>query len=394
MRLRILYICYEDISGYNGAIRHITGVVKGLARNGHRIDLCVPKLGRNPGGLNGGSRVRLRYVPTVPVRGVRPLTYLFLSMFYLPCLYLRLRPDIVYVRDIKFTVLPALLSKVFKTPCILEVNGLTDEAAKIRRMAGWTFAVLDFFHRWNLRNTDHIVTVTSGMKHEMACRYAVSPNKISIITNGVDLKRFRPINGAEARKRVGLSEAYNYIGFVGGLFPWHGLDHLVEASRHVLKEEPHARFVIVGSGLMEEQLKKMVAKRQLDQTFIFTGMVPFDAVPAYINSFDVCIVFFKRVRKDPGDPIKLYEYLACGRPVVASNVTGYGDVVESIGAGTSVNSEDPIATADAILKLLKNSSEAEIMAKKGFEKARACFGWEKKVEETECVMREVLRKSP
>lgn len=391
MKLKILYICYEDISGYNGATRHITEIVKGLSKNGHQINLCVPKLGRKPSGLNIGSNVRLRYIPTVPLRGIRPLTYFFLSLFYLPWLYLRLWPDIVYIRDIKFTILPVLFAKIYRIPCILEVNGLADEAKKIRKVGALTFSILNAFHRWNLRKADHIITVTEGIKKEMIQRYGVNEEKISIITNGVNLEQFQPRNMVEARKKVGLSESLKYVGFVGGFFPWHGLDQLIAAAPFVLKKEPHVRFVIVGTGLMEASLKKMVAKRKLEQAFIFTGDVPFDAVPDYINSFDVCVVFFKKVRKDPGDPIKLYEYLACGRPVVASNVPGYGDVVESVGAGISVNSEDSITTAKAILKLLNNDNVIKTMGKKGFEKARLCFGWEKKVEMTEQVIREFLR---
>lgn len=393
MKLKILYICYEDISGYNGAIRHVTEIVRELSRNGHQIDLCVPKLGRKSSGLNEEANVRIRYIPTITLRGICPLIYLFLSLFCLPWLYLWLRPDIVYIRDIKFTVLPVLLAKIYKIPCVLEVNGLMDETIKIRKVAAWTFFILDAFHRWNLRKTDHIITVTKGIKKEMVGRYGVGAEKISIITNGVDLKRFRPVSRREARKKAGLSQVYKYVGFVGGLFPWHGLDQLVKAVPYVLKEEPRARFVIVGSGLMETPLKAMVAQQGLDEAFIFAGSVPFDAVPGYINSFNVCVVFFKRVRRDPGDPIKLYEYLACGCPVVASNVVGYGDVVESIGAGISVDSEDPIAMAEAIITLLGNSKEAEKMGRKSFEKARACFGWDKKVEETEQLMREVLLKA-
>ncbi len=390
MKAKILYICYEDLSGYNGAIRHVIEIVKGLAQKGHDIDLCVPILRKSRPVLSMGQNVRLRHIPTVPVQGVRPLSYVLLSLLYLPLLYLRVRPDIVYCRDIKFTVLPVFLARIFQIPCILEVNGLTDEAMKVKKVAPWVFSILDTFHRWNVRRSDRIVTVTRGIKKEISHRYGVSAERISIITNGVDLKRFRPAPKGEARKNAGLPQSYQYVGFVGGLFPWHGLDQLVMAAPYVLKERPRTRFVIVGSGVMDRPLRAMIAQRKLGKAFVFTGSVPFDAVPSYVNSFNVCVVFFKRVRKDPGDPIKLYEYLACGRPVVASNVPGYGDMVESIGAGISTISEDPIATADAILKLLENNTVAETMGRKGFEQAQAYFGWEKKTEETEQVIREVL----
>jgi glycosyltransferase involved in cell wall biosynthesis len=392
MKTKILYICYEDLSGYNGAIRHVTEIVKGLARRGHRIDLCVPILRKKPSKLSMGQNVRLRYIPTVPVQGVRPLSYVLLSLLYFPFLYLLVRPDIVYCRDIKFTVLPVFLAKIFKVPCILEVNGLTDEAKRVKKVAPWIFSILDTFHRWNVRKSDRIVTVTRGIKKEISRRYGVNAERISIITNGVDLKRFCPAPRGEARKSVGLSQSHQYVGFVGGLFPWHGLDQLVMAAPYVLKAKPRTRFVIVGTGLMYAPLRATVEQRKLNEAFVFTGSVPFNAVPNYVNSFNVCVVFFKRVRKDPGDPIKLYEYLACGRPVVASNVTGYGDTVESIGAGLSVNSEDPIATADAILKLLRNNRQTETMGRKGFDMTQVYFGWEKKAEETEQLMSEIIRR--
>lgn len=390
MRLNILYICYEDISSYNGATRHITEIVNRLSANGHLINLCVPKLNRKTSRLAMESNVSLRFIPTIPFRFIRPLSYFVTSLFYLPWLYFRLNPDIVYLRDIKFTILPVLLSRLNRIPCILEVNGLMDEALKVRRVSAWKFWILDTFHRWNIRKVRHIITVTKGIKEEILSQYGISKEKISIINNGVDLTQFSPMDINVAKEKVGLSQAHKYIGFVGGLFPWHGLDQLIEAAPHVLKNEPRARFVIVGTGLMEQWLKKTLSVRNLQRKFIFTGSVPFQMVPFYINAFDVCIVFFKKVRKDPGDPIKLYEYLACGRPVVASDVPGYGDLVKAAEAGISVNSAEPIATAEAILKLLRNDDKAGYMKKKGVQKAQTSFSWENKVKETEQIIETVL----
>lgn len=388
-KLKILYICYEDITGFNGAIRHVTEIVKGLSRNGHHLNLCVPMIKYKPPTHDFGD-ARILYIPTVSLPGIRPLSYILFSLFYLPCLFLIVRPDVVYVRDIKFTILPTLLAALHRLPCILEVNGLMDESAKIRKVKTATFTILSAFHKWNLRKASHLVTVTPGIKDEMISRYGVAQEKISIITNGVDLQRFKPAPMPEARARVGLAPDYKYVGFVGGLFPWHGLDQLVEAAPYILEKVPSARFVIVGSGMMESALKDMVANNGLDHAFIFTGSVPFDSVSDYVNSFNLCVVFFKKVRKDPGDPIKLYEYLACGRPVLASDVRGYGDLVEKIGAGSSVTSEDPIATADAIIKLLQDDGEAEAMGERGAREAQESFSWDKKAKETEMIMSRLI----
>ncbi len=389
-KLNILYICYEDLTGYNGAIRHVTEIVKGLARQGHKVTLSVPRLNRifkTP----LLADVRLRIIPTIRLRGVRPLSYLFFSVFLLPWAFWRVRPDVVYTRDIKFTLLSVLLARIFRVPCVIEVNNLLDEAQKIRKVGNLTYAILKFFQSWNLRNAGRIVTVTSGIKDEMITGYGMPPEKISIITNGVDLTRFYPIPRAEAQARVNLSAVRKYVGFVGGLFPWHGLDQLVAAAPQILQKVPDAQFVIVGSGMMENELKKLVAEKGLEKAFIFTGSVPFDQVPDYVNSFSLCVVFFKKIRKDPGDPIKLYEYLACGRPVVASDVPGYGDQVEAIEAGLSADSEDAGVTADAIIHILKDEERAASMGKKGAEHALKYFSWDRKVRETEMIFQDLLQ---
>ena len=109
-----------------------------------------------------------------------------------------------------------------------------------------------------------------------------------------------------------------------------------------------------------------------------------------MNSFSLCVVFFKKVRKDPGDPIKLYEYLACGRPVVASDVPGYGDHVDAIGAGLSVDSSDAGATANAIVKILQDEERGASMGEKGARQAVKYFSWDRKVTETERIFDELL----
>lgn len=390
-KLNVLYICYEDITGFNGAIRHVTEIIKGLSRNGHKVTLCVPRL-RYQGPDINLENVNICYIPTIPFRGIRPLSYLILSILYLPWIFLRVKPDITYIREIKFTFLPVLLAKLYKTPCILEVNGLLDESEKIRKVKRMTSLWLAKLRKWNLSKANHIITVTTGIKDDMIARFGVQPEKISIITNGVDLSYFKPAPISEARARIGLAPENKLIGFVGGLFPWHGLDQLVQAAPYVLKEVPSAKFIIVGSGMEEKIIKKMVGEYNLNHAFIFTGSVPFQKVSDYINSFNICVVFFKKVRKDPGDPIKLYEYLACGRPVVASNVNGYGDVVETIGGGVSVDSCDPEKTSEALVNLLKDDKTAEVMGTKGFQKAQASFGWDRKVTETEHIIDGLLVK--
>jgi len=377
--MKILYICYEDIAGFNGATRHINEVVKGFSNRNNKVNLCVPFIWRKKPKLDFGSNTKLRYIITVPIKGLKPISYVIASFIYMPFIYVKFRPDIVYIREIKFTIFPVLLAKLLDIPCVVEVNGLIDEVEKVKSASMLLLKVLKSFHRWNLNSANHIITVTSGIKKEMVSLYGLKEDKITIITNGVDISKFKPIKKTEAILQTCLKKGYKYVGFVGGLFPWHGLDQLINAAIYAIENGEKIRFVIVGSGRLEYRLKQMVHNYKLEEKIIFTGSVPFDKVPYYINSFDICIVFFKKVRKDPGDPIKLYEYMACGRPIIASNVRGYGDVVEFYKSGVSVNSEDPKVTGRKIKQLLEDKSKAKKMGANGFKNAIKFFNWKDKI---------------
>jgi len=179
--MKILYICYEDISGFNGATRHIAEVVKGFSNRNNAVSLCVPFFWKKRSKIDTGTHTKLRYIPTIPLIGLRPLSYVLLSIIYMPFLYFCFRPDAVYIREIKFTILPVLLTRLIKIPCVLEVNGLIDEREKLKGGPKLLIYLLKMFHSWNLKHTDHIITVTSGIKEQLLTIYGLRENKITII---------------------------------------------------------------------------------------------------------------------------------------------------------------------------------------------------------------------
>jgi len=127
------------------------------------------------------------------------------------------------------------------------------------------------------------------------------------------------------RKRAGFDEDYFYAGFVGSFRSWQGLDTLIKAINIVRKQGyEKIRFILVGNGDPLEQFKEMVKAYGLGKETIFTGRVKYEEVPILINCFDVCLAPFKKERnaKIGLSPLKLYEYLACGRPVITSRVEG------------------------------------------------------------------------
>jgi glycosyltransferase involved in cell wall biosynthesis len=142
---------------------------------------------------------------------------------------------------------------------------------------------------------------------------------------------------------------------------------LIHASPLILEKCPDARFFIIGDGVMKDKLLEITSELGLSEKFTFTGRIAYERVPLYINAADVCVAPFIKERnsKIGLSALKTYEYLACGKPIVASSIPGVKDLIESSGGGISVTPENPEKLAAAVVSLLSDEKTRAVMGKKG-----------------------------
>jgi len=359
--MKILCVCYEDLGGYSGSNKQVIELVKNLSKLGHQVEICAPFISSN----KDIESIKINYIPVINLAIVRYLSFLILSPFYFLIFFWRFKPDAAFIFEIYLDLGPLLAAKSVDCPFAFYVNGIAAEEFRLAKIPGAVIRLIEFVQKIYARLSDIIFVVTIGLKNDLARRHGIGLEKINIIRDAVDTDDFKPLERDLARDKLGLSRNVHIVGFVGSLQPWHGADYLIESVPLVVRELPQTRFVIVGQGRMMQQLTDMTKRLGLEEKIIFTGLRPFKEVPLYVNAFDVCVVFFKAVRTDPGDPIKLYEYLACAKAVIASNVPGYGDFVENIRAGISVDAANPKAVADSIIRLLKDRKLSEEMGERG-----------------------------
>lgn len=359
--MRIMLICYEDMGGYVGSNRQVMELARALKNIGHRVKIITPRI--NVSRDNFG--LQLSYIPVINLPFFRYLSYLCLSPFFLSLEFLKFKPDVVFLFQICLDLGTFIACSFFKRPFIFYINGIPAEELALRKVPGFIIRCIEYIQGLYARYSYRIFAVTDVVREDTSIRYKVPLDKIELLSNGVDTSDFKPMDKAAARKELGFSKTSPLIGFVASLYPWQGADYLMHAAVLVKKLLPQARFIIVGKGLMYELLRSQAKELGVEQNVIFAGSVEFKKVPVYINSFDVCLVFFKPVRKNPGVPMKLYEYLACARPVIASNTKGYGDIVESIQAGLSVDASVPEELSAAIIKLLSDEKSCKIMGENG-----------------------------
>ena len=289
------------------------------------------------------------------------LFYHILLFFYLLYYCLKLTPDVIYIRYSIFSFIPVLISKIFRIPCVIEINGLLIDEQRVVGCSKLITMITKLSEKFCYKHAKKIVAVTRGIKREIIRMYNIPDEKVVVIENGANTDLFKPIDQKEAKKELKLQDT-NYVCFVGSLVPWQGVEYLIQAAPLILKHSD-TKFLIVGDGIMKRKLIELTYKIGVADKFIFTGQVPYEDVPKYINASDVCVVY-KIPLKSGYSPLKLYEYMACGKPVVASKVEGF-EILEQNKAGILVEPENPEELAKVIIKLLKDEKLRKKMGKNG-----------------------------
>ncbi len=385
--MKILYLTLEDISLHKGSVVHIREIVSGLSARGHTVGL----LARNRGGI---KEIDFFYnlQPTSsgwgPLKRLRTPTYLLSSLFLFFSLWFLLpRYDVVYARDFHTAVMAWMPRWIFGKKLVYEINGLASEEVKLK---GNSFGLQLFStlvrgaERVAALSSNLIISVTPQIASYLVTRFHVSPSKVEIVGNGVDPEKFLPIRDPallnDWRKRLGIEEKDRVIGFVGNLAPWQGIDILIESALRLLIRMERLKFLIVGDGVMKPRLLTRVTEQGFGQAFIFTGMMSYETVPLLINVADICVApFIAQRNKETGvSPLKVFEYLACGKPVIASRIEGL-EVIERTGVGILVEPQDSADLESALVKLLNDPQLCEEMGRRGLEVAREEFSWESRV---------------
>jgi glycosyltransferase involved in cell wall biosynthesis len=286
-----------------------------------------------------------------------------------------------------------LLARLFGIPSIKEVNGILSDESRVAgrgdRISLW---FMDKIERFNIRRADKIITVTLRLKELLQSDYGIKSERITVIRNGANTDLFKPMDVARARDKLNLSQNHNYVCFTGHLIEWQGLKYLIRSVPQILKQCPETRLLIVGDGPMKGELIEDAEKVGVSDKVTFTGPVPYLEVPIYINASDVCVIpSEKNMRHDRcgGSPLKVNEYMACGKPLVASRLSGL-EVIEDSTLGILVKPNDPAELAEAIVKLINAPELRQQMGENGRRYIVDNHSWESVARQVDNVSQSVL----
>ncbi len=184
------------------------------------------------------------------------------------------------------------------------------------------------------------------------------PGEYTVIPNGIDLDYWQQ----PAKPIERFADGRPNVLFLGRLENRKGLKYLIRAFERVRQEVPRARLIVAGEGRLRGGFERYVWRHDLEGDVYFTGFVPADERRRY---FATCDVFCAPSTGQESFGIVLLEAMACGKPIVASNIAGYRDVITNRREGLLVPVKDQDAIADALVELLNNPVRRQELAEQG-----------------------------
>jgi glycosyltransferase involved in cell wall biosynthesis len=336
-----------------GMASHIAGFAGGARALGHQLRFI------SSGGFNLTGAVKVdTLLPSTTISATRALFELWNNFSFTIGALRRASEaqheiDFIYQRYSRFNWTGVAVSLVTGLPLALEFNGSEVWVARHWDPVG-LIGLLKRFEQLNLRAAD-LIFVVSDVERRNLIAAGVDPLHIIVNPNGVDADGFRTgCGGRELRAALGIADKL-VVGFTGTFGPWHGAPVLAEAAARIRDSRCH--FLFIGDGDERTATEAIIKAAGKKDRATFTGRVPHDRVPAYLDACDILVSphvpaadgseFF-------GSPTKLFEYMAMARPVVASRLGQIASVIMNGKNGVLVEPNDADALAQAIGHLAKD----------------------------------------
>lgn len=308
----------------------------------------------------------------------------FLSYYLVYTKTKRFHPDIIHERFHSPNSFGYNISRRIGVPRILEVNSpyIEDEAYKnpiFKKIA-------EKDRKKQFEHADAIITQTETLKKIIS---KVTNVPIHVVPNGVNTGKFRPLDSSALRKKLGIPENAVVVAFSGSYRKWHGV-HLIPKIAGKLKSN-NVYFLMIGSGKLLGKIKNSGMRNT-----IFPGSVDFNMLPAYLNVSDICIApfdasEFKYFEKHGfwWNPLKLFEYLSSGKPVVSFDYEEIRKIVRDAGLLADIGDIEDFT--DKLSFLVENESVRKEMGRRGRETAVKEYDWQIRAGQVIEVYKQIVR---
>ncbi len=348
---------------------HINEMIKAFTKLGHEVVLTGPAAKVK----SVNKFQKLKKVVKGPFYELMETAYNFVGFYNLDRAIKNFQPDFIYDRYMIFNASAVLAGKKNNIPVFLEMNAPIaferyaepDEFLYLRPLA------------FNLEKgiccaAFRTIAVSTPLKKYFALR-GVPFEKIMVLPNGVNLEKFKPgIKKVSLTKKLGIPETAKVIGFTGILRAWHGIEILLMAFKKVKKKIPDSYLLLVGDGPAQSDIEQTCINLGIVDRVKITGRISHNKIKSYIDLFDVAVspktTFY-------ASPMKIPEYMAMGKCIVAPDTDNIRDLILNGITGIMFEKDNVDALADSLTKALTDNELNKKISANALKKAETDLSW-------------------
>lgn len=231
--------------------------------------------------------------------------------------------------------------------------------------------------RWTLNNVDRLTVVSNAIKEEVKKLDARDNLPIEVVPMGVDAELFNPDKyDSKIKEKYGIEGSF--LLFVGRLAEKKGVKYLIDAMPAVIQEHPKTKLLIVGSGSLENELKKQIKNLNLENDVIFTGAIPNNELPSYYATADIFIgpSIIAKGGDAEGFGLVFVEALMSKTCVITSDFKAISDIIKNEDTGIQIDVRNQKIFSEKIIKLIDNAKERKRLVENGYNFVKDNFTWD------------------
>ena len=306
-----------------------------------------------------------------------------------------IKPQILHAHSPSLNALAAAtVAKKRGIPFVYEMRASWEDAAVSHgtfKEGSLRYKISQKLEQKALRSADHVVTICEGLSKRVQS-WGVPAEKVTVVHNGVDLEAFAPNSGKPAK----LIDQYQLqdktvLGFLGSFYRYEGLHLLLEALPLMLDAQPDLHLLLVGGGQEERALKQQVESLKIGDKVTFTGRVPHQQINAYYSLIDLFIYPRESILlTEIVTPLKPLEAMANHGLVLASDIGGHREMIQSGYNGYLFRPDDSQALADSVIKILRHPERWPDLRRAGREYVEQQRCWKGSVGQIDSVYRRLV----
>jgi glycosyltransferase involved in cell wall biosynthesis len=386
--MKILYFSphpHINLAAPSGPGTHMREVITAFEKQGHQVVRFIQggeQLNTADTSIDFKKRSWKKFIPSLIWETLRDFQLIHLDNQVESRLIEFIReekPDLIYERSCYGMGSGMRAAEKMNIRYVVEMNAPYPEEKALMQGKSLLQHLGNRHEKNQVRQAHRTIVVSTAMKSYLIRKTQVKPDKIVVVANAVNPAhiQFNAARQMQIRNDYGLTSTHIVFGFVGSIFPYHGVDIMIESFNTLEKEYTDARMLIVGDGEILPQLKKRVAQLNLEGKIWFTGNVPHSEVYDYLSVMDITVMARSNWY---GSPVKIFEYGAMQKAIIAPCVIPVQDVMENEIDGLLIEAREKDLT-HSMRFMLNNPSDRQRMALTFHSKVMREHTWQRVAEQ-------------